>query len=85
MEEKFNVEIEIKDGISEVEVELRYVLNSTSKGEMISSIVEQSYLDVDLLADAMNAQIESDNNFSNGILNESDDISDDSELEDLIE
>ena len=64
LEEKFKVEIEIKDGISEVEVELRYVLDSTNRDEIISSIVEQSHLDIDILVDAMNVQVESDGDSS---------------------
>ena len=83
LEEKFKVEIEIKDGISEVEIELRYVLDSTDRDEIISSIVEQSHLDVDVLVDAMDAQVESNDDSSNGV-SDSDDF-DNSELEKLIE
>ena len=71
--------IEIKDGISEVEVELRYVLDSTNRDEIISSIIEQSHLDVDVLVDAMDIQVESDDDSS-----DSGDF-DNSELEELRE
>lgn len=83
LEEKFKVEIEIEDNMSEVEVELRYVLDSTDRDEIISSIIEQSHLDRDLLVDAIDVRVESNDDSSDDI-SDSDD-SDNSELEELRE
>jgi len=44
LEEKFKVEIEIEDGIAEVEVELRYILDTSDKDAILDSIVNQSQL-----------------------------------------
>ena len=81
LEEKFKVEIETKDGISEVEVELRYIIDSTNRDEIISSIIEQSHLDVDFLLDAIDTQVESDDASFDGVPDSG--TSDDSELEEL--
>ena len=57
LEEKFEVEIEIEKQYSEVEVELRFVLDTTDRDEILDAIVEQtqispeqieSVLDIDL-------------------------------------
>lgn len=72
LEEKFKVEIEMEDNFSEVEVELRYILDSTNRDDIISSIIEHSQLDIDLLEDALEIQMESD-----------DDTTDDTELKQL--
>ena len=93
LENKFTVEVEIDDGIIEVEVELRYVLDSTDRDEIIASIVEQSQLDKDLLVDVIETGGMSDDSFD-GIVDDSDSffddfdsdgITNDSELEELRE
>lgn len=81
-EEKFKVEIEIEDDISEVEVELRYILDSTDREEIISSIVEQSKLDRNLLLDAIDVEFDDFERFLDDF--DSDERLD-SELEDLRE
>ncbi|MCV0401737.1 MAG: hypothetical protein K5777_07155 [Nitrosopumilus sp.] len=78
LEEKFKVEIETDDGMSKVEVELRYVLDSTDRDEIIASIVEQSQLDRDLLVDAIETEDVSDDSFD-GIIDDSDSLFDDSD------
>ena len=83
LEEKFTVEIETEDGTSEVEVELRFVLDSADRDEIIASIVEQSQLDRDLLADVIKTG-ESDD-FSDVLTDDSDSFSDDSDFDGLIE
>ncbi|WP_148702727.1 hypothetical protein [Nitrosopumilus piranensis] len=85
LEEKFKVEIDSRGGISEVEVELRYVLDSTDRNEIITSIITQSQLDRDLILDAIDSQNDSDD--SDSFEDNSDVITDqtfdDSELVDL--
>ena len=92
LDEEFTVEIETKDGITEVEVELEYILDSTDRDEIIASIVENSQLDVDLLLDAINFSEESDDSSDgtsddNGSTSDSDSdgVVDNSELEALRE
>ncbi len=84
LEDKFSVEIETKDGMSEVEVELRFVLDSTDRDEIIASIVEQSQLDRDLLVDVIETGDESDDSFD-GLTDDSDSFSDDSDFDGLID
>ena len=92
LEEEFTVEIETKDGITEVEVELQYILDSTDRDEIIASIVESSQLDMDVLLDAIDSSEESDNSFDvisddseSTSDSDSDRIADNSELEALRE
>lgn len=54
LEEKFTVEIEVEDGMTEVKVKLRYVLDSTNKDEIINSIVKNSKLDSEIILDLIN-------------------------------
>lgn len=83
LEDKFTVEIERDDGAIEVEIELRYVLDSTDRDEIIASIVEESKLDRELLVDIIETDDISDDSF--GIVDDSDSFSDDSELIELKE
>lgn len=83
LEEKFKVEIETEDGISEVEVELRFVLDSTDRDEIIASIIEQSQLDRDLLVDVIETG-ESDDSFD-GLTDDSDSFLDDNSFDGLID
>jgi len=84
LEEKFKAEIETEDGVSEVEVELRFVLDSTNRDDIISSIIEQSQLDRDLLRDVIEIDDESDDSFD-GLTDDSDSFSDDRDSDDLID
>jgi len=84
VEEKFTVEIETEGGVSEVEVELRYVLDSTNRDDIISSIIEQSQLDRDLLRDVIEIDDESDDSFD-GLTDDSDSFSDERDSDDLID
>ena len=59
LEEKFKAEIEIENGITEVEVELKFVLDSTNKDKIIDSIIKQSILDRVLLEDVIKISKES--------------------------
>ena len=83
LEEKFKVEIDTEDGISEVEVELRFVLDSTDRDEIIASIIEQSQLDRDLLVEVIETG-ESDDSFD-GLTDDSDSFFDDSDFDGLID
>jgi hypothetical protein len=83
LEEKFKAEIETEDGISEVEVELRFILDSTDRDEIIASIVEQSQLDRDLLVDVIETG-DSDDSFD-GLADDSDSFLDDSDFDGLID
>lgn len=83
LEDKFTVEIETEDGMSEVEVELRFVLDSTDRDEIIASIIEQSQLDRDLLVDVIETG-ESDDSFD-GLTDDSDSFFDDSDFDGLID
>jgi len=83
LEDKFTVEIETKDGMSEVEVELRFVLDSTDRDEIIASIIEQSQLDRDLLVDVIETD-ESDDSFD-GLTDDSDSFIDDSDFDGLLD
>jgi len=83
LEEKFKVEIDTEDGMSEVEVELRFVLDSTDRDEIIASIVDQSQLDRNLLVDVIEID-ESDDSFG-GLTDDSDSFSDDSDFDGLID
>ena len=76
LEEKFKVEIEIENGVTEVEVELKFVLDSTNKDEIIDSIIKQSILDRVLLKDVIKISKES---------NISDELTDDSKNHELQE
>jgi len=49
LEEKFEIEIENKDGYSEVEVELRFILDSTDRTAILDAIVTRSQLDAGLV------------------------------------
>lgn len=85
LDEKFKVEIDSRGDISEVEVELYYVLDSTDRDEIIASIITQSQLDRDLVLDAIDSQSDSDDSDSS---EDSSDVTidqfiDDSELVDL--
>ena len=82
LEDRFIVEIETKRGLSEVEVELRYVLDSTDRDEIIASIVEQSQLDRVLLDDVIETNNESDDP-SDGLISDSDNFSDNSDSDGL--
>jgi len=84
VEEKFTIEIETEGGVSEVEVELRYVLDSTNRDDIISSIIEQSQLDRDLLRDVIEIDNESDDSFD-GLTDDSDSFLDDRDSDDLID
>ena len=84
LEEKFKAEIETEDGVSEVEVELRFVLDSTNRDDIISSIIEQSQLDRDLLRDVIEIDDESDDSFD-GLTDDSDSFSDERDSDDLID
>jgi len=83
LKDKFKVEIETKYGVSEVEVELRYVLDSTDRSEIISSIIEQSQLDRDLLADV--TEIDNSDDSFDGLTGDSDNFVDDSNSDRLID
>ena len=72
LEEKFEIEIENKDGYSEVEVELRFVLNSTIEGDIIAAIVDRSQLTAALVKIGLENEIGEDED-------ESDDEDDDDE------
>ncbi len=88
LEEKFDVEIETDDGTTEVEVELRYVLDSVNRDEIIASIVEQSQLDRQRLADAIETEetTEDDSDVSDSFIEDtSDDTTNNSEIETLRE
>jgi len=60
LEEQFKAEIEIENGVTEVEVELKFVLSSTDKDEIIASIIKQSNLDRSLLEDVIKISEEYD-------------------------
>jgi len=83
LEDKFTVEIKTKDGMSEVEVELRFVLDSTDRDEIIASIIKQSQLDRDLLVDVIETG-ESDDSFD-GLTDDSDSFIDDSDFDGLLD
>lgn len=83
LEEEFTVEIETKGSVTEVEVELQYILDSTDRDEIIASIVENSQLDVDLLLDAITLSDDSSDGLLDDAESDSDGITDDAELETL--
>ena len=74
LEEKFEIEIENKDGYSEVEVELRFVLNYTIEGDIIAAIVERSQLTAALVEEGLENEIGEDEDESD---DEDDDDDDD--------
>ena len=63
LEEKFKAEIENENGVTQIEVELKFVLDSTDKDEIIASIIKQSNLDRGLLEDVIKISEESDSSF----------------------
>lgn len=83
LEEKFVTEIKMKNNVSEIKVELRYVLDSIDRNDIIASIVDESKLDRDLLADSINAKVESDDTFDRSSNDTESALDDDSELEKL--
>jgi len=60
LEEKFEVEIESKDGYSEVEVELRFILDSTDQTVILDAIVARSQLDSGLIKIGLENEIGED-------------------------
>lgn len=80
LEEEFTVEIETKGSVTEVEVELQYILDSTDRDEIIASIVENSQLDVDLLLDAITLSDDSSDGLLDDAESDSDGVADDAEL-----
>jgi len=69
LEEKFKAEIEIENGVTEVEVELKFVLDSTNKDKIIDSIIKQSILDRVLLEDVI--KISKESNLSDELIDSS--------------
>lgn len=84
LEEKFKVEIKTRDGISKVKVELRFVLVSTDRDEIIASIIEQSQLDRTSLTDVIETDNESNDSFD-GLTDDSDVSTDDGDIDGLID
>ena len=58
LEEKFEVEVEIKDGIADVEVELRFVLDSTDREDILDAIVENTQLTTEQIQGSLDLEIE---------------------------
>ena len=58
LKEKFEVEVEIEDGVSEVEVELRFVLDSTDREDILDAIVENTKLTKEQIQDGLELEIE---------------------------
>ena len=44
LEEKFKVEAEVKEGVTKVEVKLRFILNTADREEILNAVVERSQL-----------------------------------------
>jgi hypothetical protein len=72
LEEKFEIEIENKDGYSEVEVELRFIVDFTDRTAILDAIVTRSQLDAGLVKIGLENEIGEDED-------ESDDEDDDDE------
>ena len=92
LEEKFKADVEMGDDFSEIEVELRYVLDSTDWDDIVSSIVEHSQLDALLLENAIDIRMDSDDDDSTADDSTADDSTaddstadDDTELNELRE
>ncbi len=60
LEEKFEIEIENKNGYSEVEVELRFILDSTDRTAILDAIVARSQLDEGLVKIGLENEIGDD-------------------------
>ena len=58
LKEKFEVEVEIEDGISDVEVELRFVLDSTDREDILDAIVANTQLTTEQIQNNLDLEIE---------------------------
>ena len=58
LEEKFEVEVKIEDGIADVEVELRFVLDSTDREDILDAIVENTQLTTEQIQGSLDLEIE---------------------------
>ena len=58
LEEKFEVQVEIEDGIADVEVELRFVLDSTDREDILDAIVENTQLTTEQILNILDLEIE---------------------------
>ena len=85
LEEKFKVDVEMDNDFSEIEVELRYILDSTNRDDIISSIVEHSQLDVVLLENTIDIQVDSDDDNTADDNTADDNTADNTELNELRE
>lgn len=58
LKEKFEVEVEIEDGVSDVEVELRFVLDSTDREDILDAIVANTQLTTEQIQNSLELEIE---------------------------
>ena len=58
LKEKFKVEIEIEDGIAEIEVKLKFILDTTDREEILNAVVEKSQLTREQIEEVMEFEIE---------------------------
>jgi len=73
LEEKFEIEIENKDGYSEVEVELRFIVDFTDRTAILDAIVTRSQLDAGLVKIGLENEIGDDEDESDDEDDEDDD------------
>lgn len=57
LREKFRVKVKVKEGIAEVKVELKFILNSTDRGAILNAIVEKSQLTSEQIESAMEFKV----------------------------
>ena len=58
LKEKFKVEVEIEEGIAEVEVKLKFILDTTDRGEILTAVIEKSQLTREQIEDVMEFEVE---------------------------
>jgi len=58
LKEKFKVEVEIEEGIAEVEVKLKFILDTTDRGEILTAVIEKSQLTRGQIEDVMEFEVE---------------------------
>lgn len=58
LEEKFKVEVEVEDGIAEVEVKLKFILNSVDREDILDAVVERSQLTREQVGNALEFEAE---------------------------
>ena len=58
LKEKFKVEVEVEDGVAEVEVKLKFILDSIDRESILDSVVARSVLTADQINDIIEFEVE---------------------------